>query len=224
MLDGPRPVTVRAPSRFRITDALIDGEYAVVTAEDQQAGKPQRGHGDRPRERRAVHDRRLVRRADHDRRDLGARRAARCSTPPSGRAAPTAWPRSTWPPGSPRRAGARRRVTASTTPGSPRPATSVLTFDDQRPSCRTVGGGDRHRAHPVPRRHGVQGLGRRAARRRRGLVGGAAARTRSRPRSSSPGSATGTSTSAPARPAAWSRARDRRTSCASRSATATRPD
>jgi hypothetical protein len=40
VLDGPRPVTVRAPDRFRITDALIDGEYAVVAAEDQQAGKP----------------------------------------------------------------------------------------------------------------------------------------------------------------------------------------
>ncbi len=40
VLDGPRPVTVRAPSGFRITDALTDGEYAVVAAEDQQAGKP----------------------------------------------------------------------------------------------------------------------------------------------------------------------------------------
>jgi hypothetical protein len=40
VLDGPRPVTVRAPNRFRITDTLIDGEYAVVAAEDQQAGKP----------------------------------------------------------------------------------------------------------------------------------------------------------------------------------------
>jgi hypothetical protein len=40
VLDGPRPLTVPAPTRFRITDALIDGKYAVVTAEDQQATKP----------------------------------------------------------------------------------------------------------------------------------------------------------------------------------------
>lgn len=36
-LDGPRPATVQAPARHRITDALIDGEYAVVVSEDTQA-------------------------------------------------------------------------------------------------------------------------------------------------------------------------------------------
>ena len=134
-------------------------------------------------------------------------RSARCSTPPRGPAAPTASPRSTSAPAEvhgglvhagPRHGFNDARITSA--------GTSVLTFDDQRPFLPHRRGGDRHRAHPVPRRDGVQGLGRRAARRWRGLVGGAAARTRSRPPSSSPGSATGTSTSAPARPAAWSRA------------------
>lgn len=36
-LAGPRPATVEAPARHRITDALIDGEYAVVVSEDTQA-------------------------------------------------------------------------------------------------------------------------------------------------------------------------------------------
>ena len=40
VLDGPRPATIEAPKRYRITDALIDGEYAVVAAEDELAGKP----------------------------------------------------------------------------------------------------------------------------------------------------------------------------------------
>jgi hypothetical protein len=40
VLDGPRPVTVRAPERFHVTDALIDGEYAVVVAEDELETKP----------------------------------------------------------------------------------------------------------------------------------------------------------------------------------------
>lgn len=39
-LDGPRPATIKAPNRYRITDALIDGEYAVVVAADELETKP----------------------------------------------------------------------------------------------------------------------------------------------------------------------------------------
>ncbi|MGZ5406109.1 MAG: hypothetical protein ACXWDL_15775, partial [Nocardioides sp.] len=41
-LDGPRPRTIRAPAGFRITDTLLDGEYAVVVAEHEQASQPNR--------------------------------------------------------------------------------------------------------------------------------------------------------------------------------------
>jgi hypothetical protein len=40
VLDGPDPVTVTAPKRFRIADTLIDGEYAVVVAQDELETKP----------------------------------------------------------------------------------------------------------------------------------------------------------------------------------------
>ncbi len=39
-LTGPDPRTVSAPPRFRITDALIDGEYAVIVAGDTLEQKP----------------------------------------------------------------------------------------------------------------------------------------------------------------------------------------
>lgn len=39
-LDGPRPRTVDAPGGFGISDALIDGRYAVVVAEHDQASRP----------------------------------------------------------------------------------------------------------------------------------------------------------------------------------------
>ena len=39
-LDGPRALTIDAPRDFRITDALIDGEYAVVVAEHERAEQP----------------------------------------------------------------------------------------------------------------------------------------------------------------------------------------
>ena len=35
VLDGPRPVTVEAPQRHRVTDTLLDGEYAVVVTADE---------------------------------------------------------------------------------------------------------------------------------------------------------------------------------------------
>jgi len=41
-LDGPEPRTIRAPAGFRITDTLLDGEYAVVVAEHEQATRPNR--------------------------------------------------------------------------------------------------------------------------------------------------------------------------------------
>lgn len=40
VLDGPERRVVKAPGRHRITDALIDGEYAVVVAEDERAQQP----------------------------------------------------------------------------------------------------------------------------------------------------------------------------------------
>lgn len=40
VLDGPDPRTVTAPARHRVTDALIDGEYAVVVTEDERAQQP----------------------------------------------------------------------------------------------------------------------------------------------------------------------------------------
>ena len=40
VLDGPKPVTIKAPTRYRINDALIDGEYAVVVAQDGLETKP----------------------------------------------------------------------------------------------------------------------------------------------------------------------------------------
>ncbi|MGH3360824.1 MAG: hypothetical protein ACRDOM_00065, partial [Nocardioides sp.] len=39
-LEGPEPRTIAAPRRFRITDTLIDGEYAVVVAGDTLEQKP----------------------------------------------------------------------------------------------------------------------------------------------------------------------------------------
>ena len=42
VLDGPEPRTIQAPAGFRITDALIDGDHAVVVAEHEQARKPNR--------------------------------------------------------------------------------------------------------------------------------------------------------------------------------------
>lgn len=39
-LDGPRPRTVDAPAGFSVSDALIDGQYVVVVAEHEQASKP----------------------------------------------------------------------------------------------------------------------------------------------------------------------------------------
>ncbi|HEX6150128.1 hypothetical protein [Nocardioides sp.] len=39
-LTGPQPVSVEAPAGFRITETLIDGEFAVVVAEHEQAAEP----------------------------------------------------------------------------------------------------------------------------------------------------------------------------------------
>lgn len=42
MLDGPEPRTLRAPSDFRFTETLIDDGHAVVVAEHEQAVRPNR--------------------------------------------------------------------------------------------------------------------------------------------------------------------------------------
>ena len=89
-------------------------------------------------DRRDLHDRRLLRGPDHQRRHLGARRRpARC-TPRSGRAAPTASRRSTWPRSesslgwcAPKRHGFNG---ARLAPGG----VSLLSFDAGRLSCRTL--------------------------------------------------------------------------------------
>lgn len=39
-LDGPRPRTVEAPAGFSVSEALIDGQHAVVVSEHEQASKP----------------------------------------------------------------------------------------------------------------------------------------------------------------------------------------
>lgn len=39
-IDGPRPKTLRPQDGFRYTDALVDGQYAVVVAEDHLAEQP----------------------------------------------------------------------------------------------------------------------------------------------------------------------------------------
>lgn len=39
-LDGPEPRDVDAPTDYRFTEALIDGQYAVVVAEHEQATRP----------------------------------------------------------------------------------------------------------------------------------------------------------------------------------------
>jgi len=137
VLDGPRPATVRAPNGFRISDALIDGEYAVVTAEDEQAGKPNvatvidlasgekftvDGSSDVPTTTGgtwAIGERTLLHATIGSGRtyclasvDLASRKSTQ------GWCAP------------PRHGFNDARITGA--------GTSVLTFDDQRPSCRTV--------------------------------------------------------------------------------------
>jgi hypothetical protein len=39
-LDGPRPRTVDAPVGFTVSEALVDGQHAVVVAEHEQASRP----------------------------------------------------------------------------------------------------------------------------------------------------------------------------------------
>ena len=66
-----------APNRFRITDALIDGEYAVVVAEDELETKPNVATViDLASGERFIRRRRL-RRTDHDRRARGRSARAR---------------------------------------------------------------------------------------------------------------------------------------------------
>lgn len=138
VLDGPRPATIPAPGRYRITDALIDGQYAVVSAEDQQAGKPNvatvvdlrsgnqftlDGSSDVPTTTGgawALGEGTLLHATLGPRRsyclasvDLAAQKSSRgwCAPPRNGFTDP--------------------RITPE--------GTSLLTFDDSQPSCRTVG-------------------------------------------------------------------------------------
>lgn len=41
-LEGPQPRTVRAPAGFSVSDALVDGRYAVVVAEHDRGERPHR--------------------------------------------------------------------------------------------------------------------------------------------------------------------------------------
>ena len=203
---GRRRSRCRAPNRFRINDALIDGEYAVVVAQDELETKPNVATVIDLATGEQVHRRRLLRRADHDRRHLGARR--RDAAARDHRAGSRVLPGLGGP-----------RHPALSTPRLVRPATPRLqrrpdhrrrhvAADLRRPAAvlphrREVDGTG---STPFPGVDGVPGLGRRPARRRRGLVGGPEREPDRGRRTSSPAPATATSTSAPARRAASRRA------------------
>lgn len=137
-LDGPEPTVVEAPARHRITDALIDGEYAVVVSEDERAQQPNvatvvdlvsgdtfrvDGDSDVPTTTGgtwALGEGRLLHATIGD---GGAYCLATVDL--ADRSSTTTWC-------APKRHGFNdARVTEA--------GTSLLTFDDQRPSCRTVG-------------------------------------------------------------------------------------
>jgi hypothetical protein len=149
VLDGPRPVTVRAPDGFRITDALIDGEYAVVVAQHEQESKPNvatvidlasgkkltlDGSSDVPTTTGgtwALGEGTLLHATIGPHRayclasvDLATRKSTR------GWCAP------------PRHGFNNARITPA--------GSSLLTFDDQRPSCRTVAEVDGGQITPFP--------------------------------------------------------------------------
>lgn len=143
VLDGPDPRTVTAPARHRVTDALVDGEYAVVVTEDERAQQPNvatvvelasgrtftiDGDSDVPTTTGgawALGDGRLL--------HATSRGGSYClaSVDLASRDSEVLWC-------APKRSGFNGvRVTDA--------GTTLLSFDDARPSCRTVGeidGGD----------------------------------------------------------------------------------
>ncbi len=134
-LTGPHPVTIQAPPGFRITDALIDGEFAVVVAEHEQAEEPNRatvidlGTGDRT----VVDGKTQVPTTVGGTWALGSGLLVHATM--SGRdyclvTVDLAAGRSEQGPCVPPRHGL---TNATVTPGG----VAVLTFDDSRPSCRT---------------------------------------------------------------------------------------
>lgn len=138
VLDGPRSATVEAPRRHRVTDTLIDGEYAVVVTEDERAEQANTAT--------------VIDLATGDRTVIDGSSEAPTTTGGTwalgegslvhatigrGRAyclatvdLATMSSQTTWC--APRRSGFNE---ARITPAG----TAVLSFDDQRPSCRTVG-------------------------------------------------------------------------------------
>ncbi len=141
VLDGPRSATVRAPGRHRVTETLLDGEYAVVVTEDERAEQANTatvidlGTGDRT----VIDGRSDVPTTTGGTWALGEGRLVH-ATIGRGRAyclatvdLATMSSETTWC--APRRSGFNgARITPA--------GTAVLSFDDQRPSCRTVGAVD----------------------------------------------------------------------------------
>lgn len=138
VLEGPRSVTVEAPARHRVTDTLIDGEYAVVVTADELEEQANTatvidlatgdrsvldGSSDVPTTSGgtwALGQGQLVHAT------IGRGRAYCAATVELADLAA----RTTWC-APPRQGFNGARITPE--------GTTVLTFDDGRPSCRTVG-------------------------------------------------------------------------------------
>ena len=138
VLEGPRAITVDAPRRHRVTDALIDGAYAVVVTEDELSQQPNTatvidlatgertvvdGDSDVPTTTGgtwALGEGRLAHAT------LGRDRAyCLASVELATMTSETTWC------APPRHGFSDARITPT--------GTAILTFDAQRPSCRTVG-------------------------------------------------------------------------------------
>ena len=240
----PSPATGRSPSPRTATARTLRGPtQATVTAGQARARlrgthrrRVRRRRGERRRSRSSPGEppsstwpratRSCSTAAATSRRSTAAPgrwAAATCCTRRTDPAAPTAWRRSTWPPATsaitwcaPKRNGFSN---ARISPGGD----SLMTFDDSQPSCRTRRLRRRRHGHRVPRRDPLQGLGRRAARGQPGVVGG----PEGRPDRGRPPLRRGRRRLLRPRPGQVRHPRGlrtaRRTSPATRSATATRP-
>lgn len=149
VLDGPRPTTVEAPARHRITDALIDGEYAVVVSEDTQArqGNVATVIDLASGNRFTVDDESEVPTTTGGTWSLGEGQLLHATTGPersyclatvdlARRSSSLGWC-------APARHGFNgARITPA--------GTALLTFDDHRPSCRTLVEVVRARVTPLP--------------------------------------------------------------------------
>jgi hypothetical protein len=135
-LTGPRQLTIDPPTGFRITDALIDGSYAVVVAEHERAEQPNRATvvDLSTGERSVVDGRSDVPTTVGGTWALGSGLLVHATT--SGRDYCVAvldllTGRGERGPCVPPRHGL---TNATVSPGG----VSVMTFDDSRPSCRTL--------------------------------------------------------------------------------------